>query len=72
MKIGTLKALEYATWRLSYYTASLVELELTPDLTIPVGFDNREEYGLHLGNMIGIYRDELIKAYNDVPEWVSK
>lgn len=69
MDIEKLKTLEGYAHNLSAYTADLVELEMVPDLNIPAGFENREEYRLHLGSMIRSYRILLGIAYNDIDEW---
>lgn len=69
MDIDRLKTLEDHAYKMSGYLADLVELETVPDLRIPIGFESREEYRLHLGNMIGSHHILLGEAYNNIAEW---
>lgn len=69
MDIEKIKTLEEHAYQLSSWTRALIELETVPDLNIPAGFENREEYRLHLGNMIGSHRILLGLAYNAIDGW---
>lgn len=69
MDIDYLKSLEKTATKLAHFTAYLIELESVPDMIPPSGFESREEYRLHLGNMIGSYRIQLGMVYNSIAEW---
>lgn len=69
MDTKKLGALERASYALSGYVADLTEVVGEPDLIIPPGFTTRDEYIIHLGNMIGVYRQEVGNAYNAIDEW---
>lgn len=57
--------------RLNDYVQELLEWDSDSELQPLEGF-TREEYRLHLGNMIGIYQDAFNRAYNDINEWITK
>ena len=69
MDAKKLSALENAAWKLSSYLADLVEVETVPNLIIPEQHATREDYIIHLGNMIGHYRMEVGRTYNAIDEW---
>lgn len=69
MNVEKLKELEQYADRLSAWTSNLIELETIPDLNIPDYAESREDYRLHIGNMIGSYRILLGNAYNAIDEW---
>lgn len=69
MDIEKLRELEENIDGMAKWVSHRIELETVPNLIIPDWAGNREEYRIHIDNMIGSYRILLGQSYNAIPGW---